>query len=238
MLSREIVILCITAISIGFLHTLLGPDHYIPFIMMSKARGWSLKKTGVITVLCGMGHIMSSVLLGVIGIIFGIAIMRLEALEAFRGNVAAWGLISFGLAYFVWGLRRAIKNKPHTHTHDHQDSHEHSHKHAHFKEHAHIHQEASAKNITPWILFTIFVLGPCEPLIPILMYPAAKSNTIGVLLVVAAFGIVTIATMLSMVVALSFGFRLIPLGRLERYSHAMAGAVIFLSGMAVQFLGL
>jgi len=237
-MDKEIVILCFTAVSIAFIHTVLGPDHYVPFIVMSKARKWSLSKTSLITVLCGLGHIISSILLGIIGIVFGVAIMKLEALEGFRGNLAAWALISFGFAYFVWGIHRAYKSKPHMHAHSHEDGHMHAHGHAHSMEHAHIHSKGSEKNITPWILFTIFVLGPCEPLIPILMYPAAKNNINGLILVTTLFGLVTIATMLSIVAALSFGLKLVPLGRIERYAHAMAGAVIFLSGIAVQFLGL
>jgi len=225
------------AASIGFFHTIFGPDHYLPFIVMSKARKWALPKTMSITFLCGVGHIMSSVVLGFVGIAFGMAIMKLEAFEAFRGNIAAWALIGFGLAYFIWGMRQAIKNKPHRHTHLHPDEKSHEHLHAHKNEHAHAHKEVKS-NITPWILFTIFVLGPCEPLIPILMYPAAKKSLIGLIGVTLTFGAITIATMMTIVVLLSLGIKIVPLGKLERYSHALAGATICLSGMAIQFLGL
>ena len=93
-------------------------------------------------------------------------------------------------------------------------------------------------NITPWILFTIFVFGPCEPLIPILMYPAAQQSTGGLLLVTAVFGAATIVTMLSVVTAALSGIKLLPTVRLERYSHAIAGATILLCGVSIQFLGL
>jgi hypothetical protein len=66
--TGELKALVITAASLGFFHTLLGPDHYLPFIMMSWARGWSGLKTGLITFLCGLGHICSSVVLGLIGV--------------------------------------------------------------------------------------------------------------------------------------------------------------------------
>lgn len=238
-MNKEIFVLCVTAASIGFFHTLFGPDHYLPFIVMSKARGWSASKTAVVTLLCGVGHIMSSVVLGFIGIAFGIAVMKLEALEAFRGNLAAWALIGFGLAYFAWGLRRAIRSKPHNHSHVHaeEDLHPHDHKHSHTGGHSHVH-EAEGRSITPWILFTIFVLGPCEPLIPILMYPAAKSSLSGLFLVTAVFGGVTILTMFTIVMVTSWGVSFAPLGKLERYTHALAGATIFLSGLAIQVLGL
>ena len=52
--SNELIVLMGTAASIGFFHTLLGPDHYLPFIVMSRARNWSAARTLVITVLCGL----------------------------------------------------------------------------------------------------------------------------------------------------------------------------------------
>ena len=232
-MHNSLIPLYITAATIGFVHTLFGPDHYLPFIMMSQARKWSLVKTGTITFLCGLGHVMSSVVLGAVGIIFGIAVMKLNAFEAFRGNLAGWALIAFGFTYLIWGIHKAIKNKPHRHLHIHLDSQPHSHSHSHADKHAHVHGEEKA-NITPWVLFTIFVLGPCEPLIPILMYPAAKSSVSGVIIVAAIFSAVTIVTMFSVVLILSFGINLIPLRRAERYSHVIAGATILLCGIAIQ----
>lgn len=237
-MDKSLIVLYMTAASIGFFHTLFGPDHYFPFIAMSKAKGWSIIKTSLITFACGMGHIISSVALGIFGIIFGIAVMRLEVFEAFRGNLAAWALIGFGLVYFIWGMRMAVRNRPHNHPHLHQDGTGHLHTHSHSDEHAHVHDKKSKKSITPWVLFTIFVLGPCEPLIPILMYPAAKKSITGLIMVTAIFGIVTIATMMTIVIVTSFGLNLVPMRRAERYVHALAGAAIFLSGVAIQFLGL
>ncbi|NQT06146.1 MAG: sulfite exporter TauE/SafE family protein [Candidatus Omnitrophica bacterium] len=237
-MSGELKILFITAASIGFFHTLFGPDHYLPFIVMGRARNWSLVKTSIITFLCGLGHVLSSVLLGAIGIALGMAVMKLEGLEAARGNLAAWALIGFGFAYFIWGIRQAIRNRPHKHMHIHDSFDMHVHDHAHTKEHAHVHTKEGKKSITPWILFTIFVLGPCEPLIPILMYPAAKNSMIGLIGVTLTFSAITIMTMLAIVVATSLGVKLIPMGKIERYTHALAGATICLSGLAIQFLGL
>ncbi len=237
-MTQELFILLTTAASIGFIHTLLGPDHYLPFIVMSKARRWSLPKTSWITVLCGVGHVGSSVLLGMVGVALGVAVSKLEVIESFRGGLAAWALILFGLAYLVWGLRRAWRNRPHEHQHLHKDGTIHIHPHVHIKEHAHVHEKKNSANLTPWILFTIFVLGPCEPLIPILMYPAAKNSFGSIVLVSVVFGGVTIMTMLSIVLLSTLGVNFIPATRLERYAHALAGGTIFSCGMAMQFLGL
>ena len=235
---HELTVITITAASIGLLHTLLGPDHYLPFIVMARARKWSLVKTTCITALCGAGHVLSSIILGIIGIALGISINKLGAIESFRGGLAAWLLIAFGAGYFIWGVFRARKNRPHKHWHAHGDTDMPIHKHAHSKDHLHVHKGEKAKNLTPWILFTIFVFGPCEPLIPLLIYPAAKSSVFGLVLVAGVFGVVTIATMLSIVILLSLGANLLPMGWLERYTHALAWATICLCGIAIRFLGL
>jgi sulfite exporter TauE/SafE len=237
-MSNELLILIAAAASIGFFHTLFGPDHYLPFIVMSKSGKWSIRKTTLVTVVCGVGHVLSSVLLGILGVALGIAVSKLEAVESFRGNIAAWALIAFGLVYFIWGVRRALRSKPHKHLHKHEDGFSHMHTHNHMEKHMHVHGEKSAKSITPWALFTIFVFGPCEPLIPLLMYPAAKSSLPGLLLVVGIFGAITILTMLSIVLISTFGINLIPTARLERYTQAIAGATICLCGISIQFLGL
>jgi len=156
-------------------------------------------------------------------------LFKLEAFEGVRGDLAAWAFVVFGLVYFIWGLRRAILNKPHKHKHFHKDGTIHEHEHTHAETHDHVHKT----NITPWILFTIFVLGPCEPLIPILMYPAAETSTSGMIFIAVIFAIVTMATMLAVVLIATFGFNFVKLGKLERYSHALAGAIVFLSGIAI-----
>ena len=56
-MTPELLVLVATAASIGFIHTLLGPDHYLPFIVMAKVRGWSRSKALGVTSLCGLGHV-------------------------------------------------------------------------------------------------------------------------------------------------------------------------------------
>jgi sulfite exporter TauE/SafE len=236
-MDNSIALLSVTAISIGFIHTLLGPDHYLPFIVLSQAKKWSLKKTMLITFLCGLGHVMSSVVLGLIGIAIGISVTRLVSVESFRGNIAAWLFIAFGLVYMIISIKNLIKKRKHSHSHFHIDGEKHLHEHDHHKEHTHIHQEEIVKT-TPWILFLIFVFGPCEPLIPILMYPAAENNISGSIIVSILFSVVTIATMMSIVLAFKLGLNKINLKPVEKYSHLIAGAMIFFSGLAIQFLGL
>lgn len=236
-MSDAIPILAGTAAVIGLGHTLCGPDHYLPFIVLGKARGWTLARTLWITFLCGLGHVAGSVILGILGAVLGITLGKLEFFEAWRGNLAAQFLIIFGFTYCIWGIHRAVRNKPHSHAHAHEGSLVHAHEHVHTHEHTHPHG-LSTRKVTPWVLFTIFVFGPCEPLIPLIMYPAAEYSMGGMLLVAGVFALATIGTMLTVVLVASWGISFINIAPWERFSHALAGAAIALSGLAIQFLGL
>jgi len=72
--------------AIAITHTLLGPDHYLPFVMMAQAGKWSRTKTAWVTAICGLGHVASSLVLGVLGVLAGVAVHRVQGWEAARGD--------------------------------------------------------------------------------------------------------------------------------------------------------
>lgn len=238
-MTEQLTVIIIAAAAIGFVHTILGPDHYIPFVMLGRARGWGHLKLCLITALCGIGHVLSSIVVGAVGIAMGIAVSDLEIIEGTRGELASYLLIAFGLVYGVWGLRKGLLGRPHNHSHAHLDGIDHLHKHDHnAPEHRHLHTDkAAARNLTVWSLFIVFVLGPCEPLIPLLMFPAAEHSVFGIVFVSLVFGLVTVTTMTAVTLLLYSGFRIISTVWLERYVHAFAGFVIALSGATITFLG-
>jgi len=225
-----------SAALIGLLHTALGPDHYLPFVMLGKARRWSRTWLVAVTAACGIGHVFSSLLLAGLGAWLGTAVSSLEWIESRRGDLAAWLLIAFGLAYGAWGLRRAVRRtggiEPHAHgvsvhVHTHGDR---SHHHAHVR-------HDSARSPTFWALFAIFVLGPCEPLIPLVAVPASQGAWFLAGVTASVFGVVTIATMVGLTLAASAGLERFAFQRLERWSDTIAGAVVAASGLAIIALG-
>ena len=223
------------AFGVGVVHTLLGPDHYLPFIMLSKARGWSRMKTIAVTSFCGLGHVVSSVILGGLGVAFGLAIGQIESVESGRGPLAAWGLVAFGVAYALWGLRHALRKRSGIEAHVHGDDvHIHSHG---LNPHGHEHQKIGA-NTTFWTLFIIFVLGPCEPLIPLFALPASQGRWDVAVLTAVVFAVATLVSMVGTTLAGLQGLRLMSLGPLERWSHVLAGCVIAAAGLSVIYLGL
>jgi hypothetical protein len=229
--STGLSVLLLSTAGVAVLHTLAGPDHYLPFIVMGRARRWSVLRTVGWTVLCGVGHVGSSVLLAVAGVLLGYGLEHVQLVEEWRGSLAAWAMIAFGAVYLAWGLNRALRGS--------LPGHSHGHAHSHGGGHAdHAHDEENGFRLTPWILFTIFVFGPCEPMIPLVMYPAAQGHWAEMWTVVTVFSALTIGAMLFAVLLARRGIALLPLHRLERYTHAVAGGVVLLAGCAIQFLGL
>lgn len=230
-MSVELGALIITAVGIGTFHTLIGVDHYIPFVALSKVNNWKYLRTMVIVLICGIGHVLTSILLGLLGIWLGTELGLLENIESTRGFIAVWFLIGFGLLYALWGLWRAYKNKPHRHTLANGQIVEHTH---HAKEHQ-LEQEAAGKKHQQrafWGLFIVLVLGPCEPLIP-LMFSASALNALAVSAVVIVFSLCTIATMILATTLVLKGINMLKLQKWERYGHLIAGISLVLCGVAL-----
>ena len=83
-MESDLNVLLVAAISISVLHTLTGPDHYIPFIAIGKAKKWSLRRTIFWTIVCGIGHVMSSVLLALGGVALGFSLNELSVSQVIR----------------------------------------------------------------------------------------------------------------------------------------------------------
>jgi len=119
----------------------------------------------------------------------------------------------FGLAYMVWGIKKA-------------------------RAHKHLDEEKlRAKTVAVWTLFAVIVLGPCEPLIP-LVFLGYNYGWPGVAIVCVIFSIVTLIMMLGQSLLAFMGIQLIKNEVVERYSHAFAGLVIALTGAFVMFAGI
>lgn len=225
-------LLLLAAVTVAGLHTVTGPDHYVPFIALARTRRWSVPKTVLVTLVCGLGHVGSSVLLGLLGVALGWSLSKISWLEAVRGGVAGWAMLLFGVAYMLWGLRQAQRSQPHKHFDTYDDGSVYVYEH----QHGGVVLPQDRRRVTPWVLFIIFLLGPCEPLIPMLAFPAAQGSTAGILLLVSAFTFCTLLTMVAMVLLGYYGFAFFKTDQLERYIHALGGATIIVCGAGMVFL--
>lgn len=232
----EFQLLLLSAAFLGFFHTLVGPDHYVAFIVLSRARNWSSTKTFWITLVSGIGHVAGSVILGLVGIGMGLSLTKLEMIESHRAEIVGWMLIAFGLLYSIYGAWKFLQKSGHFHLAHILLPKKIRHIH-HLTEHAADNPENDTTKLTPWILFLIFVFGPCEVLIPLLIFPASQFNGIGIALVSIIFGVATIGTMLFMVFIGRKGVSFIRFRNADRSFHLIAGLVILVLGLGMKFLG-
>jgi len=228
-MNDPFVILLSTAATLGMVHTALGVDHVLPFVMLAQARKWSLSQTLGMTALCGVGHVLSSVIIASVGLGLGVATSKLEWIESTRGNWAAALLIGFGLAYAAIAFWKSRGGDLSSHSHGPGD-------HARFAA-----RGMDQLRMMP-ALFIIFVLGPCEALLPLL---TASGLTLSVGQSVAVAGLfcgTTLLTMLSSVALGYFGISVSGLtkrhGLLQTHAHTWAGLSLALSGVAIQVLGI
>lgn len=231
-MNNELALLLGSAVAIAFLHTLAGPDHYLPFVALGKARGWSVRRTVFWTLLCGAGHVGSSVLLALLGAAFGWSLPRMQWLQDIRGGVAGWALFLFGAGYAIWGLYTLNSNKRHKHFDTDESGGMYVYEHRHGS--AALPRKQYA--VTPWVLFLIFLLGPCEPMIPLLFLPAANASWAAMALLVAVYTFITLSTMLLMVLLLHFGTGILNTRLLEKHVHPLGGLTLLACGAGMLFL--
>ncbi len=232
-MHSELLLLLFTAVTISCVHTFSGPDHYLPFVALSRSKGWSRPRTILWTVVCGIGHVSSSVLLGLIGIAVGFSLSKLSWFEGVRGGLAAWALLLFGLGYTLWGLYQVKLNRPHKHFDINDDGSMYVFEHRHGETVA----PKDRYPVTPWVMFFIFAMGPSEPMIPLLSYPAAQHSWLGITAMIIVYIIATVATMVMMVILSLYGISFFKTAKIERYVHAIGGFVILICGCGMVFLG-
>jgi nickel/cobalt exporter len=210
------LLLLFSAVTLGVLHTAIGVDHTLPFVLLARARGWSLSRTVLITLACGLGHVLSSVLISALGLGLGVAGGQVAAIEETRGSWAAWCLVGLGLSYAgvaLWNERKRGRRS-----------------------------SAPRQGHLVTALFLVFTLGPCEALLPLLTASGLSLSFFEGALVTVAFSVATLATMLALV-TLGYVGTSVPSLR-QRFSHAgagthvLAGSIMALCGLSMQFLGI
>jgi sulfite exporter TauE/SafE len=146
-------------------------------------------------------------------------------------------VIAFGLLYTAYGIYKYVRRGAHFHLPSFMRPKSIRHRDLHLADRE-LEKEDNGGRLTPWILFLIFVFGPCEVLIPMLVYPAAEHSTIGIVLVALVFGIATVGTMMLVVLLGYKGVSMVRFKGKEHQLHLYAGLVILLAGVGMQFLGL
>ena len=102
--------LLITTFVVAATHT-VSPDHWFGFVMLGRAKKWGLGKTLTVASIAGVGHVGTSVILGLIGVWAGAELAENYAsvVEAATG----WALVVFGFGFAIYSWLKG----GHGHTH-------------------------------------------------------------------------------------------------------------------------
>ncbi len=105
------MLLALSAAFVGFVHS-LSPGHWLPVVLMVKARKWDLPQATVAALVAASGHVVVSLGLGILAAFIGQSLFApyLHELEEHAGVI----LIVSGLLYAIYSRFR------HRHCHGHE----------------------------------------------------------------------------------------------------------------------
>ncbi len=214
---------------VGAVHALL-PDHWIPFVVLSKARNWDIPRSLRAVVAGGVAHLASTAALGLL-----IAYLGAGALEkvGHTAELAGAGvLVVFG-AVLTWrGVRTARAAAAADGTADHGPPVRPGHRCGPGHRHAvgQGRDRPAASDRSHILQGAILGLRPCAEAIPIFLAAATFGLTPS-LVAVAVWVAVTLGAMVAVVWLSLLGLRGLRPERLARYGELVAGAVILAMGL-------
>ncbi|MDN3514020.1 MAG: hypothetical protein NG747_06440 [Candidatus Brocadia sp.] len=186
---------------IALTHAIM-PNHWMPFALIGKGQKWSLTKTILITAVTGLGHSITTNLLGFIIAFLGFHITKYaETVAEPMGGII---LIVLGIAFVIVGRLRHG-----THNHD--------------------HSKFSDKAIA-LSLFAMLSCSPCVAVLPIFLAASTLSWSMIVLLAIT-LSVTIVSSMLVLTTLAYTGVKKINLCSIENYEKEIIGGILTLIGI-------
>lgn len=205
----------ITGLIVSTIHAAL-PTHWLPFVLAARSQKWTYSKTMSILLIAGIGHVLTTSVIGAGLVWFGLKIS--DTLQSLLVLAASASLFLFGL-YYIIQSRRGI-----THAHC-------SHNHPH----THDYKEKSKDGWAILSLLTLLTFSPCESFIPVYVsaWPLGWFGFFGLTLVLA---VGTLAAMILFTSMAFYGFRQINLIWLERKEKLIIGIVLMIFSVVIYMM--
>lgn len=224
---------------VAFVHAAL-PTHWLPFVLAGRAQGWRPSRTLGITALAGGGHVLFTVLLGVLAAAAGMAVERWLT-DVFPW-IAGGLLIAFGLHYLVRQARGqghghrhfAVRDPDHGHGHaDHAHPHDHSHDHSHSAApvRAPVASPSSDRTVALGLLAAL-TFSPCEGFLPVFL-AGARHGWLGYLALSVTLALATLLGMLLFTGLALRGMQYLNSETLERHENAIVGGLLLTMGLGI-----
>ena len=193
----------------------LMPDHWIPLVAVSKTEKWSRRESLFATILVGIPHTISTIL---IGIIIGLIGYKISSYEIVGGIVSPSILGALGLIYIFLDFKRLHQQHPHN-----------------FINTGVLSGKSKFAIIAP--LAIALFLSPCVA-IGAYYFIAGGFGWFGIAIVSAIYVVVTISTMVLLV---NLGLKAVEKIRwrfLEQHERLVTGIVLIILGIFIYFVEL
>lgn len=204
--SSLLFTLTVTGFSVAFLHAAI-PTHWLPFVAIGRARGWSRRQILAAVALAGGGHIVATTLLGV-----GLAGFGFELNERFD-EIFHWAVAGILVGLGLWLAFRA----PHGQSCQHCQG------------RPLRLQPGSTDRAALWGLFLTLTLSPCELFLPVYL-TATPYGWPGVAWFSVVLALATLGGMLTLTWLTLYTMQRLPWWP-QRLNQRMIGGLIFLLGV-------
>jgi hypothetical protein len=232
--STVLTTIAATGFSVAFFHAAI-PTHWLPFVLVARARGWGRTKTLAVTLFAGLGHVGLTTLLGL-----GIAWFGFQ-LDERLGHAFPWlvggALVLIGL-YYGWRQSRGlgICHHPGSGSHHHPSAecgHEHDHSHW---EHELKDSALVSTRRGDWAamggLFFMLTLSPCEGFLPVYL-SGVKFGWHGFFMLSAILALGALAGMTLFTWLALVGLERFELKNFERWEAGLIGALFCVLGVLI-----
>lgn len=206
MSSAFFLTLTATGFTVALLHAAI-PTHWLPFVMIGRARDWSRRRTLAAVALAGGGHILATTILGVSLARFGWELSE-RFHEMFHGAVAVL-LVGLG----AWLAFRAPHGRGCSHCEGRK------------------HIPEPTDRAALWGLFLTLTLSPCELFLPVYL-TAAPYGWPGIAWLSAVLAVATLTGMVTLTWLTLHGVQRLRWARIRRVDSRLIGGLLALLGIA------
>jgi ABC-type nickel/cobalt efflux system permease component RcnA len=232
--STVLTTVAATGFTVAFFHAAL-PTHWLPFVLVARARQWSRTKTLAVAVLAGMGHVALTSVLGLAIAWFGFQLD--EKLDGVFTWIAGGVLVAMGF-YYIWrqltGRGVCHHAVPGGHHHASEEC-------GHETEESHLEHEVKESELvstrrSDWAaiggLFLMLTLSPCEGFLPVYL-SGVKFGWYGFLVLSLILAVATLGGMMLFTWLALIGMQRFKMGAYERWEAGILGGVFCALGALV-----
>lgn len=230
--SAMLTTIAATGFTVAFFHAAI-PTHWLPFVLVSRARGWGRGKTFLVATVAGLGHVAITSLLGLVIAWFGFQ------LDERLGHLFPWMaggvLLAIGAFYF-W---RQLSGRGVRHHHVVGAHHHATERCGHETEHSHWEDELKDSELVSrrsgdWAaisgLLVMLTLSPCELFLPVYL-SGVQFGWRGFVILSLILAVGTLAGMMLFTWLTLVGLERVQVRKFEHYEAGMLGAIFTVLGL-------